>query len=297
MERLQRQYVRIALFLLPALFFYTALLVYPIVKSLHLSLHSWSGIGGTAMEFVGADNYVRIFSDSEFWKPLRNTICLMLMSIVIQIPGGFLLAVILNAKLKGTRYLKAAFFMPVILSATSVSLLWKFILYPGDGLLDTILTKLGREDLIHAWLNDPSTLLNVIVLITCWQNVGIVMLIFLSGLVSIPDAILEAATIDGANAFQRIRHVVIPLIWGVLNINITLLMISSLKAFDIIYVLTGGTGGPAQSGDVLSTYLFQEAFAKGRYGPASAVAIVIFLLGFLLTIISSRVMKRDALEY
>lgn len=297
MERLQKQYVRIALFLLPALFFYTALLVYPIGKSFYLSFHTWNGIGGTAMKFVGFQNYMQVLSDSEFWKPFGHTMYLMIMSIVIQIPLGFFLAVILNSRLKGIRYFKAAFFMPVILSATSVSLLWRFILYPGDGLLDTVLMKLGIEELIHAWLADPATVLNVIVLISCWQGVGVVMVIFLSGLVSIPDSVIEASTIDGANAFQRLWHVVIPMIWEVLTINVTLLLIGSLKAFDIIYVLTGGTGGPAHAGDVLGTYMFHEAFVNGRFGQASAIATIIFLVGFILTILSNRIMKRDTLEY
>ncbi|KRF43823.1 carbohydrate ABC transporter permease [Paenibacillus sp. Soil787] len=297
MERLQKQYVRIVLFLLPALFFYTALLVYPICKSFYLSFHSWNGIGGVDMIYVGFHNYKQVLSDSEFWKPFRNTMYFMVLNIAIQIPMGFLLAVLLNMKIKGIRILKAAFFMPVIMSATSISLLWQFILYPQSGLLDSLLIKLGKGDLIHAWLVDPTTVLNVIVLVSCWQGVGIVMIIFLSGLVSIPDSIVEASKIDGANALQRLWHVVVPLIWEALKINVVLLLIGSLKAFDIIYVLTNGKAGIDHAGDVLTTFMFTEAFTNGRFGPASAVSTIIFLFGFIITIISNRVMKRDTLEY
>lgn len=297
MERLQKQYVRIALFLLPALFFYIALLVYPICKSFYLSFHSWNGIGGVEMTYVGLKNYKQVLSDSEFWKPFRNTMYFMVLNIAIQIPLGFFLAVLLNMKIKGIRIMKAAFFMPVIMSATSISLLWQFILYPQSGLVDSVLMKLGMGDLIHAWLVDPITVLNIIVLVSCWQGVGIVMIIFLSGLVSIPESIIEASKIDGTNVFQRLWHVVIPLIWEVLKINVVLLLIGSLKSFDIIYVLTNGKPGIDHAGDVLTTNMFTEAFTNGRFGPASTISTIIFLLGFIVTMISNRVMKRDTLEY
>ncbi|QJD84696.1 carbohydrate ABC transporter permease [Cohnella herbarum] len=294
MERLNARYGQIMLYLLPALLFYSVLLVYPVIKSFYLAAFKWNGFAGSAMTFVGFDNFRFIFEDATFWKSLQNVMTIMAGSILIQIPAGLFLALLLNGKWRGIRVVKAAFFMPVIMSATSISLLWKFILYPGDGLLDGFLTQLGMGNLIQAWLADPDIALFTVILICCWQGIGVVMIIFLSGLVAIPDAIKEAARIDGANRRQLLWYVTLPLIREVTAINVILLVIGTLKIFDNIYVLTNG--GPLNATEVLGTYLYSEAFSNNRFGMASATAVVMFVIGFALTLIANRAMRREAYE-
>ncbi|MCD9024191.1 carbohydrate ABC transporter permease [Cohnella silvisoli] len=294
MDRLKSRHLQIAMFLLPALLFYAVLLVYPVLRTFFLSLHEWNGFAGSKVEYVAFDNFKLVFEDEIFWKSLKNVMVVMLLSIAIQIPAGLFLALLLNGKWKGIRFFKAAFFMPVIMSATSISLLWKFILYPGDGLVDGLLMKMGLEDSIRAWLADPSINLYTVILICCWQGLGVVMIIFLSGLVSIPDAIKEAALIDGANRRQRLWFVTLPLIREAVAINVILLVIGTLKIFDNIYVLTDG--GPNHATDVLGTFLYKEAFRNNRFGMASAIAVVMFLLGFVLTLVANRAMRRESLD-
>ena len=218
----------------------------------------------------------------------------MVLNIVVQIPVGLALAVFLSLGLKGTRFFKAAFFMPLILSATSISLMWRFILYPDQGLLDMALKMFGMENQIHSWLTDPGTAIFVVILIGCWQNIGVVMILFLSGIVSIPEEIDQAANVDGASPMKRLFFITIPMIWEVMKINVILLIIGTIKVFDIVYVLT--RGGPNNLTDVMSTYMYKEAFENGRYGSGSAIGVMIFILGFILTIITNKIMQRDTLE-
>ena len=294
MERYKKKYLIITLFLLPALLFYTAILVYPIFKSFYLSAFTWNGISGLNIRFVGFKNYYYIFTDPVFWGSVKNILYFMVINILVQIPVGLLLAILLASGIKFVRFFKAAFFMPIILSATSVSLMFRFIFYPDTGLLDVVLTKLHLQNLIHIWLSDPKISIFVVILVGCWQNLGVVMIIFLSGIVGIPDSVNESASLDGTNFFQRIIFITIPMIWDVMKVNIILLIIGTTKVFDIIYVMT--SGGPNNSTDVMATLLYSEAFNNNKYGTASAIAVVIFLLGFSLTIAANKIMNRESLE-
>jgi len=295
MERLQCHKFKITLFVLPALVIYSVFLVYPIFQAFFLSLNKWNGISGEKLVFVGLNNFYDIFTTPAFWGSFKNLSYFMGLNVLIQIPIGLILAYILSIGFKGTRFFTAAFFIPIILSTTSISLMWRFILYPDEGLIDTILKNLGKEDLIHAWLVDPKTAVFTLILIGCWQNMGVVMVLFLSGIVSIPESIFESANLDGANSVNKLFRITIPKIWETVKINIKFLIINSIKVFDIVYIMT--KGGPNNLTDVPATLMVKEAFEKSKYGTSSAIAVVIFVFAFLVTRITNRVMKKETVEF
>lgn len=293
-ERFKSNYFKIALFILPAFSIYVFFMIYPVAQAFYYSLNSWSGFSGESLKFVGLENFVDIFSESVFWNSYKNILYFMILNILIQIPVGLVLAYLLSMGFKGSRFFKAAFFIPIILSATSISLMWRFILYPETGLLDVVLTKLGWEELIHSWLVDPKTAIFTLILIGCWQNVGVVMVIFLSSIVSIPDSIFESANLDGANEITKLFSITIPMTWEAMKINIILLIIGTIKTFDIIYIMTNG--GPNNLTDVPATLMIKEAFHESNYGSASAVAVSIFIFAFVVTIVTNRFMHRETIE-
>lgn len=282
-------------FLFPAVVLYIVFMIYPILQSIQLSFTNWGGYATVAPEPVGLANYTRMLADPIFRKALGNTIIYMVINIIVQIPIGLLLAMFLSNKRKGQRFFKMAFFMPVILSMTAVSLMWKFILSPENGLLNTILTNVGLGQFTHIWLGETGTVMPSIALVGAWQNVGYVMILLLAALVNVPDTIIEQSVIDGANSFQRTIHIIIPMIWGGIKTNIVLLIIGGVKVCDIVYVMTAG--GPFYSSEVLTTYMYTTAFKNGAFGYGSAIATFIFVFGAALTLITNKLMKKDNLEY
>lgn len=295
MERFKSNYIKIALFVLPALVLYILFMINPILQAFYLSLQKWNGVNSEKLVFVGLNNFYDIFSDSTFWGSFKNLLYFMFLQIAIQIPVGLILGYILSIGLKGTRFFKAAFFIPIILSATSISLMWRFILYPDSGLLDVMLKKIGGEGLIHSWLADPKTAIFTLILISCWQGVGVVMILFLSGIISIPESIFESADLDGANAMTKLISLTIPMIWEVMKINIVLLMIGSIKVFDIVYIMT--SGGPNNLTDVPATLMLKQAFENSKYGTSSAIAVIIFVFAFVITTVTNKIMHRETIEF
>ena len=282
-------------FLAPGCLIYAVFMLYPILQSLYLSFFEWSGYATVPPEFVGLQNYHYMFTDSIFYKALLNNLLYMGINIVIQIPVGLLLAIFLSKGRRGTRFYKAAFFMPVVLSATAIALLWKFILSPGNGLLNTLLDSVGLSQFTHIWLGEPGTVMSAIAVVGAWQGVGYVMILMLAALVNIPGSVLEQSVIDGAGSVQRLRYVIIPLMWSAIKTNLVLLIIGSIKVCDIVYVMTGG--GPMYSSEVLTTYMYTTSFKNGSFGLGSAIATFIFLFAVALTLITNKLLKKESIEY
>ena len=282
------------LFVLPAVVMYSVFMFYPVVQTLWLSFFKWGGYATVAPTFVGLANFKYMFDDPVFWRSLGNVLIYLLINVVIQIPVGFLLALFLAAAPVGMRLFKAAFFIPVVLSAVAVSLMWRFILSP-DGLLNALLDAVGLGDYTTMWLVEPGVNMPTIATVGAWQGVGYVMILLLAALVNIPQSLVEQAVVDGANAWQRTIHVVVPLMRPALITNIILLIIGSVKVCDIVFVMTGG--GPVHSSEVLATYMYNTAFREGTFGLGSAIASAIFVLAALLTVITSRAMRKQEAEF
>lgn len=269
-------------FLLPALLIYLAFSVYPLLDVIHLSFMKWNGLAATK-EFVGLANYVAIFKDDPvFWGALNNTLIWTLLSILIPPVIGFFLALALNQNIPGKAPLRAMFYLPVIIAPIAVATMWRWMYDPFFGLFNGILTSLGLQSLIPDWLGDSKVALYAIFVGYIWQVVGFSMVLFLAGLQGVSQTLVEAARIDGAGRFGIFKHVTLPALGPTISIVVVLSMINSLKAFDIVYGMTGG--GPAQSTQMLALWAFTQSMQIYDFGRGSAISVVLLVITLAIVI-------------
>lgn len=270
------------LFLLPALTLFGIFLLNPIFQAVQMSFFKWKGIAGTPMTFVGVENYVSLFQSDRFWLALRNSIIFMLGGFLVLMPLAFTMAYIITSKMKGVRFFKTAYYIPVMLPITAVGLMWTYILQPNWGLLNSILGGIGLEQFAINWLGTKTVNVVVVTLVNEWIYAGFNMLIFAAGLVSIPSEVYEAAVIDGTSKFQSLKYVTLPMMKESFKIFSVLCLTGSLKTFDIMFSMTGG--GPNHSSEVPATLLYNEAFSSKNFGKGNAIGVVILILGLILSI-------------
>ena len=279
----------IVVFLLPALALYLTFLVYPIVQSTRYSLYDWNGLEPLT-DFIGIDNFRRAFSDQLFRDAITHNGIIIGLSLLLQIPFALGLALLLNVKLPGRALLRTMFFAPYVLSEVVTGVVWRQILRP-DGLLDQGFTAIGAEGLIREWLADPDIVLYSLFVVISWKYFGFHMILLLAGLQQIPKELGEAALVDGATAWQRFRHVTLPLLGPTIRVSVFLSIIGALQLFDMVWVTT--RGGPIGASSTMATYLYEQ-FRKSLFGYASAVSIVIFVLCLVIALAYQRfAMRRD----
>ncbi|MNM85267.1 L-arabinose transport system permease protein AraP [compost metagenome] len=247
-------------------------------------------------EWTGLDNYVKLFHEPVFWKALKNTLYFTVLFVPLQTILSLILAVALNQRLRGLKVFRLSHFLPVISSWTVILYVSDAIFNPRFGFANTILVKLGLDP--QKWLQDEHLVIPLLVLIAVWKGIGYIMVIFLAGLQNVPSEVYEAAEIDGAGTFRKFRNITIPLISGTTFLVLILSTISTFQAFEQIYVMTGGAmdassaGGPNKASLVLMIYLYQEGFSFLRMGYASAIAWVLFVILFILTVIQMTLQKK-----
>lgn len=245
---------------------------------------NWSGIG--AFDWIGLDNFVKIFSDPTKVAALGNTLFLAFGSVILSNAAGLVLAVGLNRVLKTRYILRTLFFMPVVLSPLATSYIWKFI-FQFDGPLNVLLTAVGLDSLVRPWLADPTWAIWTVLVVVVWQNTGFAMVIYMAGLAAVPVEIEEAAAIDGANLWQRFWHVTVPSLRPAIAIATTLGLVNGLRIFDQIMALTGG--GPANATATLATEVYKQAFTLGNFGYGAALALVLTLIILVFALVQQRV--------
>ncbi|MFB9325071.1 carbohydrate ABC transporter permease [Paenibacillus aurantiacus] len=268
----------IALALLPALLLFLVFVIVPIFWSAYYGLFDWKGLGSA--KFIGLGNYEEILQDNIFWRALKNNLILVASSIVGQIPIALLLALLLMRNTLFSRFIRSAVFMPMVLSTVVVGLIWGYIYHPQFGLANTVLEWLGLESWTRAWLSDPKVNMLAVSIPINWSNVGPYLIIFIAALQNISSEIDDAAKIDGAVGWRKLVSVTLPMIWGTVVVSLVLCISGSLKAFDHVIVMTGG--GPAQSTELLATYMYNNTFDVYRYGYGSAVSTMIIVISALL---------------
>lgn len=257
-------------FLLPALLIYLVVIVIPSLYTLQLSLYSWNGIS-PKKTFVGLQNYIYLLAeDTVFGTALKNNVLWLAGSLTIIIGLGLLLALLLNRSLKGRSIFRSVFYFPYVLSGIIVALMWTWLYHPTRGFINTVLEGIGLGSLAHPWLADPKTALYAVFVAAVWQGVGLPMVLFLAGLQSIPKDCYEAALIDGAKPFQSFRFITIPLLSETFVIVFATTMVNAMKVYDIIYGMTAG--GPAQSTQVLSSWMYYQTFKFNNIGVDSAIS-------------------------
>jgi ABC-type sugar transport system permease subunit len=281
-------------FLLPAVILYTIFFAYPALQSPYFSLTTWSGLGDP--EFIGLANYQKLVTDATWWNAAKNTLYYALLGGVLGLALGLLFAVTVRSLSQRVgRITKSIIFAPSTLSVAIIAMLWLFIYNPVFGLLNGMLRMIGLDSWALPWLGMTSTTIPAITVASVWAGVGSTMILFLAGLQKIPKDFYDAAAIDGANEWQLFRYITWALLWEVTRILIILAIIGGLQAFGLFYVIAGGFTRPDT--DVTATFLYRAAFNEQRFGYATAMGVVLFLIIMVLTVISNRLLTRESIEY
>ncbi|MFC8981198.1 carbohydrate ABC transporter permease [Streptomyces sp. NPDC057411] len=281
----------VAWFLVPALALFLVFVLAPIVVAVYTGFFKWGGIG-PLQEWVGFANYSRLFDDQVFLGDLWRGLYLIVLSITVQLPFALFTAILLNQRLRGRAVYRTLFFAPYVLSEVVTAVLFTMIFLPGDGMADHLAGALGLDGLRGTWLADPSTVLPTLFVVMVWKYFGFHMMLFLAGLQGIPNEILEAAALDGAGAWQRFRHVTLPLLGPTIRISVFLSVIGCIQLFDLVWVMTAG--GPNHSSETMAIAMFQFGFKRYQVGYASAISVVLFMISLVFSLFYQRyVLRRD----
>jgi multiple sugar transport system permease protein len=280
-----------AVFLTPPLALYFVWILAPTLYTIYLSLTNWDSI--SAPGWVGLRNYAYLFTrDRNFSEALLNNLRWLLVFITVPTTVGLAMALIFNTEMRGGRWYKVSFYAPLVLSLPVIGLIWAWVYNPRLGLINQFLTTVGVDD-TPGWLGDRRLAIWCVIVAAVWRQVGYVMVLYLAGLKNLDPTLLDAALVDGASRWNLFRYVVLPLLAPVTTIIIVISIIDSLRAFDLVAIMTRG----GQSTQVLANFMYIEAFNNYRMGYGAAIAVILFLIslvfiGFYL----SRVVKEE-LEY
>jgi len=275
--------------ILPALLLYLFFVVVPVFWSAYYGFFDWKGIG--AAKFIGFANYAEVIKDPIFWLGFKNNMLIVAASVFGQVPIAMILALLLTRTSLFQRMIRASVFMPMVLSSVVVGIIWSYIYHPQIGILNFLLDATGLETLKKAWLSEPSVSMYAIMIPIIWNYIGPYMIIFIAALQNIPSEINDAAQIDGVGSTRKLFQITLPMIWDTIKVVVVLCISGSLKAFDLIYVMTGG--GPAHTTEVLASYMYNSTFNVYRFGYGSAISTSIIILSLLLILGSQYLMKRD----
>lgn len=275
-------------FILPNLIGYSIFVFIPICFSFVLSVMKWDG-SQTPMQFVGLQNFTSIFGDKIFRGTLQHTAAYALMTVPITVILALLLAVLLNNKIKGIGFYRVSFFFPYIASIVAVGAVWNMLFQPDFGPVNEVLKSIGIAN-PPRWVVDVDWAMVAVSIVSIWKYMGYYMIVYLAALQGISSSLYEAAEIDGANGFQRLRYITIPMLTPTTFFVMIMLTIQCFKVFDLIYVMTGG--GPGNATKTIVNYIYEKAFVGWKLGEASAGAIVLFGVVLVITLIQFRGEKK-----
>lgn len=287
---IRRQWFDAYLLVAPALVMFFVFVIYPLFSTIYLSLFDY-GLTDARLRFVGVGNFVELGSDPVFWRSLGNNLTILVVSVIVQVGLGLILAALID---RGARWGRSIFrtlnFAPVVMSAVAVGILWQLIYDPTVGLANRFVALFGIRPPSQGWLGDPNLAIFSILVVACWQYTGYVMVIVLAGMQSVSPELYEAAALDGAGEVRKFISVTIPSIRNVIIAVILITMIGAIKVFDLVYILT--RGGPANASQVMSTYIYYNAFTVNRAGYASAISVVLLVIALILGVLQLRLSSR-----
>jgi raffinose/stachyose/melibiose transport system permease protein len=277
------------LFLLPALILFLLFVIYPIFQSVYYSLFNWKGFG-PAEDFVGLDNFKNILGDRVFLIALRNAFLLIVFSLLIQLPLSLLLAVMVGRDLPGRIFFRTVFFMPYVISEVITAIMWSFLYNPNPdrGFINAVLVAIGADP--QPWLGDTKLVLPALFLALTWKYFGFHMLLYMAGLQNIPHEIEEAGRIDGANSIQNFFYITLPLLRSTIQTSVYLSVLGSIQQFILVWIMS--RGGPVNASETLATYMIRFGFVRFQLGYASAVAIYMFVLCLMFSLIYQRLTRQ-----
>ncbi|KZE67356.1 sugar ABC transporter permease [Paenibacillus polymyxa] len=278
------------LFTGPTLFAFITVMIIPFLYGIYLTFTNWDGIS-TTLSLVGIQNYLAVFRDIEFWKSFGLTLKYVFYTVVLINVIAFMLAYVLTKGLKGQSIFRAGFFLPNLVGGIVLGFIWQFI-------FNNVLVYLGQHANIQAlsttWLADPDKAFWTLVIVTVWQNAGYMMVIYIAGLTGVPNDIMEAASIDGASSWTRLRKMVLPLMVPSFIVCIFLSLQRGFMVYDVNLALT--KGGPFSSTQMVSMHVYEKAFLSRDYGVGQAEAFVLFLMVALITLLQVYFSKKLEVE-
>jgi multiple sugar transport system permease protein len=274
-------------FILPNLLGFALFTLVPIVFSLGLALMNWDG--ANEITWAGLDNFKRLLSDTTFRISLFNTFYYVIGTVPPTMIAALSLAMLLNQRLSGRNFFRTIFFFPFVASLVAVAVVWNMLFHPAMGPVNQLLLALGVEN-PPRWSASVDWAMPTVIMASIWRGMGYYMIIYLAALQGIPSYLYEAAEIDGANAWQKFRYVTLPMLTPATFFVSIMLIIASFKVFDLILVMTNG--GPGRATNVLVIHTYNMAFREFRFGYASAIAMVLFLIVLIITIVQFRMEKR-----
>jgi len=273
-------------FLLPSAIPLAAFVFIPMISAGWISLHKWNLI--SPMQFIGFDNYVSLLTDPETGQVFLHTVQYILGYLPLVYVGGLVLALALNAALKGRSFLRGVYFLPVVTSWIVVALVWRWLLNPSNGIVNTVLGFFGISG--PGWWSDPSWAMPSIILASAWKDLGFVMVILLAGLQAISPDLYDAAKVDGAGWWRRLYSVTLPLLSPSTFFVLVISLINGFQVFDQVYAMTGG--GPNGASEVVVLRVYDLTFRYGAAGEASALSWMLFVVILAITVIQVRGQRR-----
>ncbi len=280
--RRAQDYITIILFLLPAVILFFLFLIYPIFRSSYYSLFNWNGLG-PATKFVGLNNFKQILTDQVFIKAIEHCLVIVVLSLVVQLPLALMLAIMVGRDLPGRAFFRSIFFMPYVISEVIAAIIWisMFSPDPTRGFVNALLVLFPG---VHAqnFLGNMNQVLACVFVVLSWKYFGLHMLLDMAGLQNIPKEIEEAAMIDGANRWQAIWYVTVPLLGTTIRTSTYLSVLGSLTQFNLVWIMT--RGGPVNASEMMATYMYRYAFIRFQLGYGSAVALVMLVFCLIFSV-------------
>ncbi len=276
----------IFLFLTPAMLLITVFLYYPLVRTIQYSFTDYSE-WTPAFNYIGFENFKRLFTDSIIGKSLLNTLILLSGCVVVEIGGALILAILVDSIKKGFKFFRTVYFFPVVISGSAIGLMFYQVFQYDYGLMNNLLEAFGMEKI--NWITEKSAMYLVLIPIL-WQYVGFYFVIFLTAIANIPADIYESAGIDGISGFKRIIYITVPMLQEIIITALGLVIAGSLKVFDIVFVMTNG--GPLDASQLLSTYQYQQTFVYNNQGYGSAISVLIITLGLIIYLFTTKFGQR-----
>ncbi|WP_082099609.1 carbohydrate ABC transporter permease [Demequina maris] len=290
----RRAGILILLLLLPGLALYALFVIAPLAQATFFSFFNWNGLGDLG-DPIGFANYERAWRDPMFHQALTNNVAVIGVSLAVQLPLALGLATLLTGRFRGRGLFRVLFFVPYIMAEVVTGVLWKIILAP-EGLVNEVLRSVGLDSLAQPWLGNTTTVMPALLLVVTWKFYGFYTILFLAALQNVPRELVEAARIDGASRWQVFWNVTLPQIGPTVRISVFLAIIGSLQLFDLVWVMT--QGGPAGASATMVTYMIRAGIQSYQFGYASAVAVSVALISFVIAILYQRiVLARDNATY
>lgn len=280
-------------FLIPALAFFLIFWIYPVLQLFYYSVTDFNGINYN-FNFVGLKNYIRVLSNGTLTNSMKNTLIYAVTTVVISNILGLAIAMILNTKIKLKGLFRTCAYFPALFSAIVVGFIWSYVYMPEAGMIANLISMFGGDGAAFNPLGNYKTALFAIAFVEIWKGFGTTMIIYLAGLQTVDESLLEAAGIDGCNEWQTIRWVKLPLISSTITINVILSVISGLKAFDYSFIMTNG--GPGKSTKTLMFQVYETAFTDQKMGRASAFSVLAFAFIIIVTILMLIYMNKKEVE-